>query len=128
MSNALPDTLRAKIRRGRDLDLEIKAKSEELKLIKGELAKLGAGEHVGTDGAVALVIYPAPSIKPSEETVDSLKGKLEAGVFRKLFDRLVLYKPKKGFREIAGALLSHRESEEVIGVCEVENSPQVRFS
>ena len=74
------------IRRGRDLDVTIKADSKELKEIKVKLVELGKGEHLGTDGSRALVIFPAASIgAPDEDTLKVLRRLLTPSKFEKLF-------------------------------------------
>lgn len=116
------------IRRGRDLDQQIKEAAEELKKIKATLIASGAGEHEGTDGARALVILPSPSIKPSEDQIADARRLLTTKQFGKLFVETVLVTPVKAFREVAAALLDETKARELVELCEKEGSPQVRFS
>lgn len=116
------------IRRGRDLDQQIKEASEELKKIKGELIAAGAGEHEGTDGAKALVIFPSPSIKPGVDDVTEARRLLTPKQFGKLFIETVTVTAVKAFREVAAAVLEEKKAREVIELCEKDGSPQVRFS
>lgn len=124
----MTDDLRSLIRRGRDLDSLIKESSEELKNIKARLIAAGAGKHEGTDGAQALVIFPAPSIKGDEETARAVRRLVGPTKYAKLFLESVVFTPVKAFREVASALLAPDVAEEAIKLCEREGSPQVRFS
>ena len=119
--------LRSLVRRGRDLDRDIKDKTEELKAIKARLIEAGAGDHAGTDGASAKVTFPAPTLKPDETGVAFARKKL-GKLFGKVFVETVSYKPVKAFREIVGVLLPESDAGEVIAACEVDSAPQVRFS
>lgn len=124
----MPD-LASIIRRGRDLDAEIKTQTEELKKIKAMLVAAGAGEHLGTDGSKALVIYPSPSIKPDEEALGFVKKNVSPKIFGKLFVEVTTWAPVKAFREVLAALVESEDKRgEIIAACEKEGSPQVRFS
>ena len=121
--------LAALIRRGRDLDAEIKAKTEELKKIKAACVAAGAGEHIGTDGAKALVIFPSPSIKPDEEAIGFVKKVVSPKIFGKLFVEVTTWTPVKAFREVLAAVVESADKrEEIIDACEKESAAQVRFS
>jgi hypothetical protein len=122
------DQLRTLIRRGRDLNAELKEKAEELNEIKAALIAAGAGEHLGTDGSKALVIYPAPAIKPDDVAIAAVKRKVGPKRFAKLFVETLIVSPVKAFREVANAILDTEDAEGVIRLCEKESSPQVRFS
>lgn len=122
------DELRPLIRRGRDLDQQIKSSTDELKKIKARLITAGAGEYAGTDGAKALVIFPAPSLKPNEDAIREVKRIAGPKKFLKLFVETVVLTPVKGFREVAAALLEPDAAADVIEACEQESSPRVSFS
>lgn len=125
----MPDDLRPLVRRGRDLDLEIKAKTDELKKIKQRLIAAGAGEHEGTDGAKALVIFPSPKIAPAEENLGKVEKLIGPKRFTKLFDQVVSFRPVKAFREVLHALATDTTQEaDVLALCESESAAQVRFS
>ena len=124
----MPTDLRSDVRRGRDLNAQAAEISDELKKIKARLIAAGAGEHEGTDGAKALVIFPSPSIKPDEDAVRLVKRLSGPKKFAKLFVETVLLTPVKAFREVAAALLDADIAEECIAACEKDGSPQVRFS
>jgi len=124
----MSDDLRSLARRGRDLDLQIKAASEELKEIKSRFIQAGAGEYEGTDGAKALVIFPKPSIKPDETAIAKIKRIVSPSKFAKLFVETVILTPVKEFRGAVLALFDEERASEIITLCEKEGSPQVRFS
>ena len=117
------------IRRGRDLDVTIKADSKELKEIKVKLVELGKGEHLGTDGSRALVIFPAASIgAPDEDTLKVLRRLLTPSKFEKLFVEKRVFTPVGAFKDVAAALLDHDKAEEICDLLEKESAAQVRFS
>lgn len=124
----MSDDLRSIIRRGRDLNAQIAEASDELKKIKARLIQAGAGEHEGTDGAKALVIFPSPSIKPDEDAIRNVKRLAGPKKFAKLFLETIVLTPVKAFREVAAALLDPDIADECIQACEKDGSPQVRFS
>lgn len=119
---------RSLIRRGRDLDRNIKAQSEELRGIKEKLIAAGAGDHAGTDGAMAKVTLPGPTLKPSVQAVETVRARLGSLYFARVFTPTVVHKPVKGFREIITALLGAAPAAELIAACEEPSAPQVRFS
>lgn len=123
----MPDLTKL-IRRGRDLDAQVKLANEELKKIKAQLVLAGAGEHEGTDGAKALVSFPSPSIKPDEEAIAEVRRLVTPKQFEKLFTETVVLAPVKAFREVAAAIVKAEVLVDVIAACEKESSPQVRFS
>ena len=123
----MPD-LRPLIRRGRDLADRIKVDEDELKKIKAKLIAVGEGRHEGTGSAVATVSFPKPSIKPDEDDVTFCRQLLEPDVFGKLFVEKTTVSPVSAFRQVLRALVPEPLAAEVIEHCEVENSPQVRFS
>lgn len=120
--------LRSLIRRGRDLDLEIKQKTVELKTIKTRLIDAGAGEHLGTGGAKAQVILPAPSLSPDAAAIEEVKRLVGAKRIPKLFSAAMVLTPVKAFREVALALLGEQLAPKVIAACEKETAPRVLFS
>lgn len=122
--------LRSDIRRGRDLDREIKAKQEELKRIKAKLIAVGPGSHAGTDGAAAVVTFPAASLEaePDAAAVEKARAAVGDVYFKRVFAQTIVHKPIKGFREIIRALLDAGPAHELIAAFEKPSAPQVRFS
>ncbi len=138
------------------LDAEIKARAEKLTAIKQQLVDLGPGNYAGTKGK-AVVIHPAPSLKPSADTIEEAQSSLESAhfcklfeknvsfvptkdgiefarenldksVFKKIFERVTRFSPVKGFREVAKALLPPKKADALVANCEVENTAYVKLS
>lgn len=128
MDSTPPLTLPQLVTRGAQLDAKIKTLGEELKGIRAHLVSAGHGEHRGENGERALVVFPSPVIKPDADAIADAQICAGRAAFGKLFERVVSFKPRKGFREIASAVLTPAKCKKLIERCEVESAPQVRFS
>lgn len=95
--------------------------------ISKELIRRKEGEVIGEGGERVLVIFPANTIKPDKAAVDKARDLL-GELFGKLFERVVIYKPRKDFRARAAALLTPARHEKVISAVEVQSSAYVRYS
>jgi hypothetical protein len=126
------------------LDRQVTELDEELKAVKAELvaeATSRAEEHVdtdgggkswtatGTDGCIARVTFPAPSLKSKIDGEGKGIEKIKAAA-GKLFDRLfrpaVTYRPVDNFRTEAAALLGGQAGK-LVKLCQTESSPKVAF-
>lgn len=121
-------TLAQTIRRARDLDSIIKESSDELKQLKATILAAGEGEHEGADGSKAIVIFPAPSIKPTADGLRECKRLLTTTQWAKLFVEESSWTPTKAFREVAAALVKPDVLLDLLVACEREGTPQVRLS
>lgn len=125
------------------LDRDISQKTEQLKALKAELIAeanhrdgdwedAGAGKRwtaAGSDGSIARVNFPGPSIgkfergSPVEASVLSLLGEH----VRKLLESKVTYHPVKSFRELLPALAGKATANKVLKLLETPNAPRVSF-
>lgn len=83
----------------------------------------------GTDGCIARVTFPAPSLKSKIDGEGKPIEKIRAAagrVFDKLFRPAVTYRPVDGFRAEAEKLLG-RDAGKLIRLCESETNPKVAF-
>lgn len=110
---------------------QIKARQEtdagRLKEICAHLVEQGAGEYEGGDGSKAVVVCPSPKLKVDSKRLEELQ-KLAGESFAKLFDKVVSFKPAKGFREVAAAVLTPARARKIVEACEEESSPYVKIS
>jgi hypothetical protein len=110
---------------GASLYSAIDESQQKLNDINDELLKRGAAEFQTSDGKV-LVIFPGPTIKPGKDAI--ARAKEICGIlFSKLFDRVVVTKPRKDFRSLAAAVLTPAKRDKLIALCEVESTPYVRY-
>lgn len=91
------------------------------------IRRCGPGEQSG-DGCKALIVHPAPAVKPDAGTIAALKTSLPQDKFGKLFERLVVFKPVKAFRAVAAAILTPAAAAKLFARVEVESKPYVKFS
>jgi hypothetical protein len=127
------------------LDREINEKAERLKELKAALAAEaqtreaelaptdGGGTRwtaEGSDGCIARVNFPAPSLKgridAEGKTITKIK-QLTGSVFSRLFITTLSYKPVEGFRNEAAALLPKAEANKLIELCQSASAPRVSF-
>ena len=127
------------------LDREINEKAERLKELKAALTaeaqtrktELAATDGGGTrwtaegsDGCIARVNFPAPSLKgkidAEGKTITKIK-QLTGRVFSRLFIPTLTYKPVEDFRIEAAALLPKAEATELIKLCQSASTPRVSF-
>jgi hypothetical protein len=127
------------------LDREISEKTDRLKELKaelvvearsreGELASTDGGGRrwtaEGSDGCIALVNFPAPTLKTkideAGEVIEKIKN-LAAGVFAGLFAPTSSYRPVERFREEAAALLPKADASKLIKLCQSASAPRVSF-
>jgi len=118
----------ASVDRGWSLKQRIEADREELKKIETTLIELGPGEYAGDSGRRAQVIQPSPAIKPKTEAVETARELIgDEPTFKKLFEKIVTWKPAKSFREVAAAILPKNKLTKVIETCEVDCAAYVLF-
>ena len=125
------------------LDREISEQTEWLKELKAELADAecedehtpteGGGQRwtvEGTDGCVARVNFPAPTMKSKIEgegkAIEKIK-QLAGSAFSKLFVPAITFKPIEDFRVEARALLTKGDANKLIKLCQTESAPRVSF-
>lgn len=107
----------------------MKENKKRLEEISAELIARGAGEHTGTDGRKANVIFPSAAVKtPKDEESLARVKKLTGTLFAKLFDKKTTFSPVKSFRDVAAALLTPAKASKVIAECEEEPKAYVKFS
>jgi hypothetical protein len=123
----MPDEIITLVDRGSKLKSEIRLKQEELKEIDAKLIERGSGTYHGTNGTTCTVVVPNPGIKPSEDDV-RLAMEVAGDHASKLFDKTVLYKPVKSFREVATALLTKAKAAKLINICLKASSPFVKWA
>lgn len=121
------DTVRSLVSEGAELKKKIADSKRRLDEITAQLVDMGAGDYGGEHGETAKVIQPGPQLKPSSEDIEAAKD-LAGDHFTKLFDRTIAYAPKKGFREIAEALLTPGLCKKLIALCEKASSAYVKWS
>jgi hypothetical protein len=128
-----------------ELHREIATKTEQLKQLKAELiqqARLEPQAHAvtetggkrwtvkGSDGCIARVSFPAPSliseIEAASELVPQLQG-IAGNSFRKLFTTVKSYQLVENFRTEVASLLPSKKAEAVLSLCESESAPRVSF-
>jgi hypothetical protein len=84
----------------------------------------------GSDGCIARVSFPAPSLKgkidADGKAVVKIK-QLTGSLFSRLFITTISYKPVEGFRTEAAALLPKAEANKLIKLCETASAPRVSF-
>lgn len=121
-----PAEIKSLVSQGAKLDREI----QELKRIRALLASLPPGEYVGEKpGDIAKVIAPSPAIKPQPGVIGQCREIIsDPDLFKKLFDRIITYKPVANFRSVIAAILTPAKAQKVIQLCEVETQPYVVFS
>lgn len=126
------------------LDRQIREMDDELKELKVQLVAEATGreeEHVetdgggrswtssGTDGCVARVTFPAPTLKSKVDGEGKAIDKIKAAagkLFDKLFRPSVTYRPVDNFRAEAATLLG-KDAGKLIRLCQSESSPKVSF-
>lgn len=139
-----PAKLRSEVTRAVQLDRQIADLTDELKQLKASLlheAGTRPEEHVatdgggwtwtaeGSDGCIARVTAPAPSLKSKIDGEGKAIEKIRSAAgrfFDKLFKATLAYKPVDNFRTEAEALLD-RQAGKLIRLCETESSPKVAF-
>ena len=84
----------------------------------------------GTDGCIARVNFPAPTMKSKIEgegkTIEKIK-QLAGSAFTKLFVPAITFKPIEGFREEAVVLLAKADASKLIKLCQTASTPRVSF-
>lgn len=127
------------------LEREISEQTDRLKEIKAllvETARERADEHTptdgggqrwtaeGSDGCIARVNFPAPTVKSKIEgegkAIEKIK-QLAGTAFTRLFIPTISYKPVENFREETKALLAKTEAGKLIKLCQTESAPRVSF-
>jgi hypothetical protein len=122
-----PQKIRELVTRGCELDEVVKAAQAKLGEIRAQLGELAPGKYEGANATSCTVVWPGPSLKVDEETIQNLRAKLVAADFQKLFDKVVSWKPVRSFRDVAAAVLG-KKAKAVVESCEVPSSPQVKFA
>ena len=127
-----PEETVSLVARGVAIKAQTKALNAELAAINAELIKLGATE-LQVDGGKATVVRPAPKFAPDAGDVDAVRELLEeeedgAEIFRKLFNRSVVYTAVRGVRHVAGALLKPGKLKKLCALCEKPATPFVLWS
>ncbi len=121
--------IKSLVSQGAKLDREIKDKADELKRVKALLVSLSPGDYQGEQGEVAKVILPSPAIKPPPGAIGQARTIIsDPDIFKKLFDRIITYKPVANFRSVIAAVLTPAKAKSVIQLCEVDPAPYVIFS
>ncbi len=108
----------------------IAAEEKRLKAICEQLlASHEPGEYSGTDDRRARVFAPGAEIKLADSDLDATREAVGGDDnFKALFERNVTFKPKKGFREIAGAILKKPALKKLFALVEKQKAPFVKFS
>ena len=97
--------------------------------LEKRLLALAPGKYQGTQpGEQVQVIQPAPSLKPSPEAIEFVRAQVEPDEAKRLFERVVSYKPVKSFRDIARAILTKAKAAKSIAACEVLSAPCLRWN
>ncbi len=112
---------------GKALYDAISDSEKQLDAINAELIKRGAADLTTDNGEIVHVIFPSKSIKPGKDAIARAR-KICGALFSKLFDRFVVFKPRKDFRSIAAAVLTPAKHDKLIAACEVDSTPYVRYS
>ena len=112
---------------GKALYDAISDSEKRLAEINKELIARGAADITTDNGEIVHVIFPSKSIKPGKDAIARAR-QICGALFTKLFDRFVVYKPRKDFRAIAAAVLTPARHDKLIQACEVESTPYVRYS
>jgi hypothetical protein len=127
------------------LHRDIATQNERLKILKADLiheARLhpkdstptnGGGSRwtaSGTDGCIARVNFPAPSllalIDSESETFDNILA-LAGECMDQLFESVYYLRPIANFREEAARALEGREADKLIDLCQTTSPPRVSF-
>ncbi len=127
------------------LNREIAEQMERLKALKAmlvEAARERTHEHSptegggqrwtaeGTDGCIARVNFPAPTMKSKIEgegkAIEKIK-EIAGKAFARLFQPTISYKPIENFREETKALLEKTDAGKLIKLCQTESAPRVSF-
>lgn len=117
------------VTRGHALKGEINERTTELKEIEAQLIeKHGAGSLQGAGAAQCTVIIPNAGIKPDAAAIEACQSVAGAAAFKKLFEKVVTFKPVASFGAVAAALLSPAKAAKVIGLCEKSSSPFVKWA
>jgi hypothetical protein len=110
------------------LERRIKDDKKRLDEIKAQLVKLPPGTYLGGADAKAQVIQPEPGIRPAADAAVQAVDFVGPIAAKKLFNRIVSYKPVKDFRAAARAALTPAKAEKVIAMCEVAAGKYVLIS
>jgi len=116
------------IEEGCRLKAQIESDSARLKEI-GEmlLEVLPAGPHHGESNSM-LIVEPSPAVKPGEKDIEPVRLVLEDDdVFKKLFDRVVSYKPVKGFRDKLAVLVDKRKQKRILALVEKPTPKYIKW-
>lgn len=93
----------------------------------------GGGSSIafdGTDGCIARVSFPAPTLKSKIDGEGKAFDKIKAAVgsaLSRLFVPSVVYRPVENFREEAAAVLGATDARKLVKLCESASSPRVSF-
>ena len=129
MPNSEVETTAALIAEGAALKAKIAKDSERLKEIADAvIAKLPPGKHEGNDGAACTIIAPSPSVKPSAEDAEAVREIAGDDAFKKLFERVVSFKPVKAFREVLAAITDKRTTAKVLSLVEKDSTASVKWA
>jgi len=105
------------------------AEADEANQVEGQ----GGGvAHIseGSDGAIARVSFPVPSLASKldpEKKAFSKAKELAGRAFDALFKPVLTYKLVEGFRDQAAALLEPRDAKALIKACSTQSKPRVAF-
>lgn len=124
-----PITAEALIEEGATLRNTIETSGKRLKEIEETLlSSLPSGKHDGANGTGCTIVAPSPSIKLGREDVDAVRELAGDEAFRKLFDRVVSYKPVKAFREVlAAVVVKKRPANGILKLTEKSSNPYVKW-
>jgi len=120
--------IEALISEGVSIKARMKTDAGRLKEIEGEILPLGAGKYEGRDGTACTVIVGSPSIKPNEAAIEAVKNAVGEEHFKTLFDRVIGFKPVKGFRDVVNAILTPAKAKKVLGLCEAAAAPYIKWA
>lgn len=139
------------------IDARQKIDAKRITQLKQDLIACGAGDYLGSKGGKATVITPASSLAINdaaldeaqtnlesvhfkklfekhegwvmrEDAIDYARENLEPAHFKKLFEKVTSYTLVKGFRDIAGALLTAAKASRLIKLFEKPNSAYVKIT
>lgn len=122
------DTISGLVTEGAAIKARAKADKKRLEEIEAQLIELGAGDYTGEGDTACKVIQPSPGIKVADGDIEPAREICGDEAFKKLFDRLVSYKPVKAFREVAEALLTAGKVKKLVALVEKPASPYVKWS
>lgn len=101
-----PLTTEQLVTKGHALKQQIATLKSELEQLEAQLIERGPGVHAAEDAGVSCtVVIPNAGIKPTKEDIEACRA-IAGTHFGKLFASSTTYSPVKGFREVAGALLT----------------------